>query len=291
MLRSMTGFGKAERTHGEITTSAEIKSLNGKQLDINLKIPPLLRPYEFEIRNLVQQALLRGSVDVTITIKQNGATRPMVINSTLAGHYYQHISAMARELHLPETDILSALLKLPEVVSPSTEEISGEEWVNVREVLSEAIADLDKHRLDEGVSLENDLVLRIANIEKYQHAISLAEPQRRERIRQRLDSALDEWIPKENIDKNRLEQEMVYYIEKLDISEEQVRLSNHLRYFRELLEEPETAMGKRLNFVLQEIGREINTTGAKANDSLIQQSVVKMKDELEKAKEQILNVL
>lgn len=287
----MTGFGKAEKTHGEITTVAEIKSLNGKQLDINLKIPPLLRPYEFEIRNLVQQALLRGSVDVTINIRQNGATRPMVINSTLAGHYYHHISAMAKELHLPETDILSALLKLPEVVSPSSEEISESEWAEVKAVLAEAIEDLETHRLDEGVSLENDLVLRITHIENLQHEVKAQEPQRRERIRQRLDSSLDEWISKENIDKNRLEQEMVYYIEKLDISEELVRLSNHLRYFREVMEESDKAMGKRLNFVLQEIGREINTTGAKANDSLIQQSVVKMKDELEKAKEQIMNVL
>lgn len=287
----MTGFGKAEKTHGEITTVAEIKSLNGKQLDINLKIPPLLRPYEFEIRTLIQQALLRGSVDVTINIRQNGATRPMVINSTLAGHYYQHISAMAKELHLPETDILSALLKLPEVVSPSAEEISEAEWAEVKGVLAEAIEDLDTHRLDEGVSLENDLVLRITHIENLQHEVKAQEPQRRERIRQRLDSSLEEWISKENIDKNRLEQEMVYYIEKLDISEELVRLANHLRYFREVMEEPDRAMGKRLNFVLQEIGREINTTGAKANDSLIQQSVVKMKDELEKAKEQIMNVL
>lgn len=287
----MTGFGKAEKTHGEITTVAEIKSLNGKQLDITLKIPPLLRPYEFEIRTLIQQALLRGSVDVTINIRQNGATRPMVINSTLAGHYYQHISAMAKELHLPETDILSALLKLPEVVSPSAEEISEAEWAEVKGVLAEAIEDLDTHRLDEGVSLENDLVLRITHIENLQHEVKAQEPQRRERIRQRLDSSLEEWISKENIDKNRLEQEMVYYIEKLDISEELVRLANHLRYFREVMEEPDRAMGKRLNFVLQEIGREINTTGAKANDSLIQQSVVKMKDELEKAKEQIMNVL
>lgn len=287
----MTGFGKAEKTHGEITTVAEIKSLNGKQLDITLKIPPLLRPYEFEIRTLIQQALLRGSVDVTINIRQNGATRPMVINSTLAGHYYQHISAMAKELHLPETDILSALLKLPEVVSPSAEEISEAEWAEVKGVLAEAIEDLDTHRLDEGVSLENDLVLRITHIENLQREVKAQEPQRRERIRQRLDSSLEEWISKENIDKNRLEQEMVYYIEKLDISEELVRLANHLRYFREVMEEPDRAMGKRLNFVLQEIGREINTTGAKANDSLIQQSVVKMKDELEKAKEQIMNVL
>lgn len=287
----MTGFGKAERTHGELTTSVEIKSLNGKQLDVNLKISPLLRPYEFDIRNLVQQTLMRGSVDVTINIRQNGATRPMVINTTLAGHYYRHISAMARELSLPETDILGALLKLPEVVSPSTEEISPAEWEEVKDVLGEAIRDIDKHRLDEGISLEQDLLLRIDNIEQYQEEIKVQEPLRKARIRQRLDNSLEEWILKENLDKNRLEQELVFYIEKLDISEEQVRLANHLRYFRETIAEDGLAMGKRLNFILQEVGREINTTGAKANDAIIQQSVVRMKDELEKAKEQIMNVL
>lgn len=287
----MTGFGKAERTEGEITTSVEIKSLNGKQLDINLKMSPLLRPYEFEIRSLIQQALLRGSLDVNINIKQNGATRPMVINTSLARHYYESISAMAMELKLPENEILGALLKLPEVVCPSSEEISQKEWLMVKEVLVEAIGDLDKHRLDEGASLEEDLNLRINNIESFQIEIKHQEPLRKEKVRQRLETSLEEWVTRENLDKNRLEQELIYYIEKQDISEEQVRLMNHLRYFREILRDQAIAMGKRLNFILQEIGREINTTGAKANDANIQQSVVKMKDELEKAKEQIMNVL
>lgn len=287
----MTGFGKAERIHGDISTAIEIKSLNGKQLDLNLKIPPMLRPYEFELRNRIQQSVVRGSVDVTITIRQNGATRPMVINTTLARHYYQHISTMAKDLGLPEDDVLGALLKLPEVVSPSTEEIAPGEWAEVQEVLSEALESLDTHRLNEGASLEKDLLLRMTNIEAYRQEVERQEPRRRERIRQRLDGSLEEWISKENLDRNRLEQELLYYIEKLDISEELVRLANHLRYFHEMLGESERATGKRLNFVLQEIGREINTTGAKANDALIQQSVVKMKDELEKAKEQIMNVL
>jgi uncharacterized protein (TIGR00255 family) len=287
----MTGFGKSEVTHGEITTTVEIKSLNGKQLDINLKISPLLRPYEFEIRNMIQQALFRGSIDVIINIRQNGAARPMVINSLLAKHYYQSISSMAQELNLPENDILSALLKLPEVVSPSTEELLPREWEQVKQVLDQAIAEIDKHRLDEGASLKEDLLLRINNIEKYQQEVAAQEPLRKEKIRQRLEASLEELVNKENIDKNRMEQELIFYIEKLDISEEQVRLANHCRYFKEVLQENVPVMGKKLNFILQEIGREINTTGAKANDAGIQQWVVRMKDELEKAKEQIMNVL
>lgn len=287
----MTGFGKAEMTKGEITASVEIKSLNGKQLDINLKIPAMLKPYEFEIRNELQQSLIRGSLDVLINIRQNGTSRPMVINTDLAKKYYESISSLAKDLSLPENDVLSALLKLPEVVVPSTEEISENEWLHVKETLKLCMEDLDKHRLDEGTVLEKDLLSRIHHIEAGQEEIQREEPLRREKIRQRLESSLEEWVGKENIDKNRLEQELIFYIEKLDISEEQVRLKNHCRYFKEVLKDKERTSGKKLNFILQEIGREINTTGAKANDVVIQQCVVRMKDELEKAKEQIMNVL
>lgn len=291
MIRSMTGFGKAESTSKEMTTTVEIKSLNGKQLDLNLKLSPLLKAYEFEIRNLLQQNLYRGSLDIFINIRQNGATRPMVINIELAKKYYESIIAMARELSLPENDILNALLKLPEVVTPSTEELSSEEWEKVKVTIIAAIKDLDEHRQDEGRFLEEDLMLRIDNIETFQSRIAEKEPARKEKIRQRLETALAEWTGSGNIDYNRLEQELTYYIEKLDISEEQVRLNNHCRYFKEILKEEEVTRGKKLNFILQEIGREINTTGSKANDADIQQWVVKMKDELEKAKEQVLNVL
>ncbi len=291
MLRSMTGFGKAEMTKGEITASVEIKSLNGKQLDINLRIPAMLKPYEFDIRNELQRCLIRGSLEVSINIRQNGSSRPMVINTDLAKKYYESIFLLAKELDLPQNDVLSALLKLPEVVVPSTEEMSEEEWLHVKETLKRCIEDLDKHRLDEGAVLEKDLLLRIHHIEAGQEEIQAEDPLRREKIRQRLEASLEEWIGKENIDKNRLEQELIFYIEKLDISEEQVRLRNHCRYFKEVLKDEEQASGKKLNFILQEIGREINTTGAKANDVVIQQCVVRMKDELEKAKEQIMNVL
>lgn len=287
----MTGFGKAETNSNSLTTTVEIKSLNGKQLDVNLKLSPLLKAFEFEIRSLLKQSLHRGSLDVTINIRQNGAIRPMVINTELAGKYYESISAMAQEFGLTNQDVLGALLKLPEVVSPSTEELPEEDWEKVKATLLLAIEELDRHRLDEGQSLEDDLLLRVSNIEKFQRNITEKEPARKEKIRQRLETALSEWANSATMDKNRLEQELVYYIEKLDISEEEVRLTNHCRYFREVLKEDSVTRGKKLNFILQEMGREINTTGSKANDSDIQQWVVKMKDELEKAKEQILNVL
>lgn len=291
MIRSMTGFGKAEQTFSEMVIRIEIRSLNGKQLDINLKAPPVLKPVEIEIRNFLKQTLLRGSLDVTIQIVQNGASRPMEINTSLAAGYYQSIQQLATELSLPQNDIISALLRLPDVIAPATEELTEETHQAFRQVLNNAVEQLDTHRLNEGKMLENDLLLRVKNIEQYQEEIKKIEPERKTRIRQRLEQALKEWMNKEQVDQNRLEQELIFYIEKLDISEEQVRLANHCRYFREILNEEEVAKGKKLNFILQEMGREINTTGAKANDAGLQRFVVKMKDELEKAKEQIMNVL
>lgn len=291
MLKSMTGFGRAEVTKGETTIVAEIKSLNGKQFEVNLKLSPLLKPYEFDIRNLLQQGLQRGTLDATINIKQNGATRPVVINTELARYYHQAIVAMADELQLPQEDMLNVLMKLPEVVTPATEQMSESEWAGVANVIRQAIADMDEHRIDEGAVLEKDLLLRIDNILLYTEKVRELDPLRKDRVRQRLETMLAEYVGKENIDGNRLEQELIFYLEKLDISEELVRLHNHCRYFKDILAEADAAKGKKLGFVLQEIGREINTTGSKANDAGIQQWVVMMKDELEKAKEQVLNVL
>src|SRR5690348_245568 len=291
MLKSMTGFGRAEITKGEKIIGIEIKSLNGKQLEVNLKIPALLKPYEFDIRGLLQQSLQRGSLDVMVNIKQNGSNKPVIINNELAKQYYQSIIALADDLQLPRTDILNALLKLPEVVTPATEQLPEEDWNEIKAALNAAMEDVDRHRLDEGDILEKDMRSRIGNILQYLENVKQQDPARREIMRQRLESQVREWAGKENVDKNRLEQELIYYLEKLDISEEQVRLANHCRYFKEILEEKETAKGKKLGFVLQEIGREINTIGSKANDASIQQWVVMMKDELEKAKEQVLNVL
>jgi len=287
----MTGYGRAEQTINGKTFLVEIKSLNGKQFDLRLNIPSLLKPFEFEVRNLLSEGLQRGSVECIITLKQNGASKPISINTDLAKAYYHSVAALAAELHIETGDILSTILKLPDVVTSSTEVLTDDEWKGFALVLKEAIGLLNVHRIDEGKSLEADLLLRLKNIEEQQALIVTLEPQRRLRIREGLLKLLEENVGKENYDPNRLEQELIYYIEKIDISEEQVRLNNHCKYFRDILQEKETSKGKKLSFILQEFGREINTTGSKANDAAMQKAVILMKDELEKAKEQILNVL
>ena len=291
MLKSMTGIGRAEQTIGKKTFLVEIKSLNGKQFEISLKIPSLLRPYEFDIRNLLSENLLRGSIDCLITLKQNGAARPVVINTELAKSYYQSLAELAENLNLDTGSILSSLLKLPEVVVPSTEVLDEDDWKGFQQVMLSAIKNINDHRINEGAVLEKDLTQRINNIREQQKKVIELEPLRQQKIREGLEKLLEENVGKDNFDSNRLEQEMIYYIEKIDISEEQVRLQNHCEYFQSLLNENGEAKGKKLSFILQEIGREINTTGAKAYDATIQKCVVLMKDELEKAKEQVLNVL
>jgi uncharacterized protein (TIGR00255 family) len=291
VLYSMTGFGRAEQTIDGKTFLVEVRSLNGKQFDLRITIPPLLKPYEFDIRSILNESLQRGSVECMITLKQNGATKPVSINTELAKAYYKPVADLAQELNLDSSSILSTLLKLPEVITPTTEVLSEEEWSSFEKVLRDALALLNEHRKEEGRSLANDLVSRIEKIEQLQEDIRKIEPARREKIREGLVKVVEDNVGKENYDKNRLEQELIYYIEKIDISEEQVRLKNHCDYFRQIMEEQDPSKGKKLSFILQEIGREINTTGSKAYDSAVQKSVVLMKDELEKAKEQVLNVL
>ena len=291
MLYSMTGYGRAEQTIGDKTFLVEVRSLNGKQFDLRINIPALLKPFEFDIRNALNEGLQRGSVECFITIKQNGTGKPVSINTDLAKAYYEPVAALAKELGLPEGDILSTLLKLPEVITASSETLSDTDWEGFQKVLKEAIYQLNEHRKNEGLSLEADLLLRVSNIEKHQESLTILAPKRRIKIKEGLVKLLEEQVGKENYDDNRLEQELIFYIEKIDISEEQVRLNNHCAYFRSILAEKELSKGKKLSFILQEFGREINTTGSKANDVEIQQLVILMKDELEKAKEQILNVL
>jgi len=291
MLYSMTGYGRAEQTIGDKTFLVEVRSLNGKQFDLRINIPALLKPFEFEIRNMLNEGLQRGSVECFITIKQNGTGKPVSINTDLVKSYYEPVAALAQELGLPQGDLLSTLLKLPEVITASSETLSDTDWEGFEKVLKEAIFQLNEHRKNEGLSLETDLLLRVSNIEKHQEALTLLAPKRRIKIKEGLVKLLEEQVGKDNYDGNRLEQELIYYIEKIDISEEQVRLNNHCAYFRSILAEKEIGKGKKLSFILQEFGREINTTGSKANDIEIQQLVILMKDELEKAKEQILNVL
>ena len=280
----MTGFGRAEQTVNDKTFLVEIKSLNGKQFEMQLRLPPLLRPYEFDIRAILQEQLVRGTIDCMITIKQNGTSKPVNINTDLIKAYYHQIETLAGELSIDTNSVLSALIRLPEVVTPTNDVLNDKDFEEFKKVLQTALSELNKHR-------ENDLIKRINNINAQAEAIVLLEPNRMKRIREEIVQLLEKHVGKENYDGNRLEQELIYYIEKVDIHEEQVRLKQHCDYFRSLLENKEESKGKKLSFIIQEIGREINTTGSKAYDAEIQKCVVTMKDELEKAKEQILNVL
>ncbi|MEP7163449.1 MAG: YicC/YloC family endoribonuclease [Ferruginibacter sp.] len=291
MLKSMTGFGRAEQTVGDKTFLVEIKALNGKQFELQLKLPPLLRPYEFDIRNMLQEHLIRGTIDCYVNIKQNGTTKPVIINTELIKAYYGQIQGLATELDIDTNSVLSALLRLPEVVTPTNDVLNEGDFKEFSEVLLGALKELNTHRIEEGNSLEKDLLKRIENIKEQEEHILALEPNRKKRIKDEIHQLLDEHVGKENIDNNRMEQELIYYMEKIDIHEEQIRLRQHCEYFNDIMNGPEDGKGKKLSFVLQEIGREINTTGSKAYDADIQKCVVKMKDELEKAKEQVLNVL
>ncbi|MGC4101342.1 YicC/YloC family endoribonuclease [Ferruginibacter sp.] len=291
MLKSMTGFGRAEQTVNDKTFLVEIKALNGKQLELQLKLPALLKSYEFEIRNTLQEHLVRGTIDCYITIKQNGTAKPVTINTDLIKAYYRQIEELAGELNIDTNSVLSALLRLPEVVTPATDILDENDFTEFNKVLKAALNDLNQHRIEEGAGLEKDLVQRIDNIREQEEAILILEPNRKKRIVEEINQLLEKNVGKENIDNNRMEQELIYYMEKIDIHEEQIRLRQHCEYFKSILQEPEEGKGKKLSFILQEIGREINTTGSKAYDADIQKCVVKMKDELEKAKEQVLNAL
>jgi uncharacterized protein (TIGR00255 family) len=291
MLKSMTGFGRAEKNVGDKTFLIDIKSLNGKQFELQLKLPAILKPFEFDIRRLLSENLSRGSVDCMISLKDTGSAKPVTINTDLAKAYYKPLAELSAALNLDPSHILSTLVKLPEVITPSSETLSDKEWADFQLVLKSAMDNLNTHRLNEGAVMEKDLLLRISNIEIQQAEVIKLEPLRKIKIREGITRLLEENVGKENYDGNRLEQELIYYIEKIDITEEQVRLKNHCDYFKTLLAEKEESKGKKLSFIMQEIGREINTTGSKAYDSTIQKAVVMMKDELEKAKEQVLNVL
>jgi len=276
----MTGYGRAESILKDKTFLVEVKSLNGKQFDVRLNAPSLLKPYEVEIRNKLNEELYRGSVECSISIKSNGVSKPVSVNKELAKSYYQPIMELAQELGMRTENILSTLLKMPDVVSSTNEVLTEEEWQFLFTLLKQAIDHLIKHRGEEGKS-----------IEKQQSVVEIHEPNRSEKIKEGMVKLLEQHVGADKYDHNRLEQELIYYIEKIDISEERVRLKNHCDYFKEMLKESEPCKGKKLSFILQEIGREINTTGSKANDVDIQKAVIMMKDELEKAKEQILNVL
>jgi uncharacterized protein (TIGR00255 family) len=291
MLKSMTGFGRASVSVGDKVLSIDLKSLNGKQFELQLKMPALLKPYEFEIRKCLAENLGRGTVDCQIILKEAGPSVPVSINTQLARSYYQSLAQLATELGLDTTHLLPSLLKLPDVIVSGGDVLKEEEWELFKKGLHETIKAINKHRNEEGKALEADLLERINQIEKRQTEITALDPVRREKLRASMNKSIQEHLKEEAIDRNRLEQELIYYIEKMDISEELVRLRNHCSYFREQVATAEEGKGKKLSFILQEIGREINTTGSKAYDAGIQRLVVEIKDELEKAKEQVLNIL
>lgn len=291
MLRSMTGYGRGECAINDRIFIVELRSLNGKQFELLLKIPALLKPFEFELRNFLAENLVRGSVECTITIKQNGSSKNSTINLDLARSYYRQLKQLTDELDADDSQLISSILRIPDVISAGNEVLSDDDWNQVKTVLIDSVNMINKHRLDEGAAMEKELLLRIENIESLQQKLSVLEPQRKQKIREHIQKLLDEHIGNELVDKNRFEQELIYYFEKIDLTEEQVRLTNHCNYFKTLIAEGEISKGRKLSFLLQEIGREINTIGSKAYDANIQKYVVEMKDELEKAKEQVLNIL
>jgi uncharacterized protein (TIGR00255 family) len=287
----MTGFGRAEATVNGRQVVVEVKALNGKQFDMATKLPPILRSYELDIRNMLNALLIRGTIDLTVSVRQEGASKPMVINTDLALFYYQAMKQIAEKTGLPEENIIATLMRMPEVVAPDQDVLPEAEWESVRLVIEDAAKQLMEHRRHEGEAMLRDIKLRIDTIDKLHEKILPLEADRMERIRARITQWLEDMAGKEKIDPNRFEQEMIYYLERMDFSEEKIRLKQHCGYFNDTINENDAAIGRKLNFILQEIGREINTLGSKANHAEIQQIVINMKDELEKAKEQILNIL
>lgn len=300
MILSMTGYGKAVATFNEKKISVEIKSLNSKALDLSTRVAPLYREKEMEIRQMIQQKVIRGKVDFAIWIEKDAATEAAPINVALIENYYNQLQNVAKRLGLSEQEIngansasdwMKVLMRMPDVMSrQEIEELSDEEWAVVRQAIDDALCALVDFRKQEGAALEKKFNEKIDNIEELMLSIEPYEKARVEKIRARIIDGLKA-IPEIEYDKNRLEQELIYYIEKLDISEEKQRLANHLNYFRETMAEVEGGQGKKLGFIAQEMGREINTTGSKSNQAEMQNIVVKMKDELEQIKEQVLNAL
>lgn len=291
MLYSMTGFGRAEANINNRQVVVEMKSLNGKQFEMSPKLSPILRAYELDIRSMLNGILMRGNIDLTVTIKQEGATKPMTVNTDLAAYYYQSMKQIADTLNVPEDNILSTLMRMPEVVGVDQDMLPEQDWEEVKKLILTAANELMLHRKNEGTALHKDLHQRISNIESLHQTILPLEEERKEKVRQKITNAMNELLGSDKADPNRFEQEMIYYLERMDFSEEKTRLTQHCKYFHDTVEKEGIMKGKVLGFILQEIGREINTLGAKANHAGIQQIVIKMKDELEKAKEQILNIL
>jgi uncharacterized protein (TIGR00255 family) len=291
MIKSMTGYGKAVAEIREKKITVELKSLNSKSLDLNLRLPWLYKEKETEIRNLLSQKLDRGKIDLSINLDVLDSEIIPVINKNVVKDYYVQLKEIAGELNIKTDDqLLSVIMRLPDALKTEKPELKDEEWIIVRDKILESASLLDEYRIEEGKSLEADLRRCIDKIQNLLGEVESFEVDRIKRIKERLNNSLLENVGSENIDMNRFEQELIFYLDKLDINEEKVRLRKHCEYFLEkIISEPPN--GKILIFIAQEIGREINTIGSKANDASIQKLVVMMKDELEKIKEQTFNVL
>ena len=292
MILSMTGYGKAVVTYKEKKISVEIKSLNSKNFDLSTRIAPLYREKEMEVRQTLANLLERGKVDFSLWIEKDAALDATPINVQLVKNYYQQIKNIATEIGIPEpNDWFSTLLHLPDVTTKTEIEILEEdEWNVTKQAINKAVECLIDFRKQEGAALECKFHEKINNIEALLKSIEPYEESRVPKIKEKIIEGLEQ-VAKVDYDRNRLEQELIYYIEKLDINEEKQRLANHLNYFRETMQEKGHGVGKKLGFIAQEMGREINTTGSKSNQAEMQNIVVKMKDELEQIKEQVLNVL
>ena len=291
MIQSMTGYGKAVVEFGGKKINVEVKSLNSKTLDLSTRIAPIYREKEMQIRQMVAQALTRGKVDFSIWIEKDNVVDATPVNAALVANYYKQLKDIAGKNNIPEPqDWLATLMRMPDVLTKTeTENLTDEEWNAATEAITTALNNLVDFRKQEGAALQKKFNEKIDNITALLASIEPYEKARVEKIRQRIIDGLKS-IPEVEYDKNRLEQELIYYIEKLDISEEKQRLTNHLKYFRETMDETQ-GVGKKLGFIAQEMGREINTTGSKSNNAEMQNIVVKMKDELEQIKEQVLNAL
>ena len=291
MIQSMTGYGKATVAFGEKKINVEIKSLNSKAMDLSVRIAPLYREKEMEIRNQIAKTLERGKVDFSLWVEKEAAEAATPINAALMSNYYEQFKCIAETTDIPmPADIFATLLRMPDVLTKvDIQELTEEEWKVVRQAIDEAITQITNFRIQEGAALEKKFLEKLDNIEALMKEIEPYEMERVTKIREKITAALEKTI-NVDYDKNRLEQELIYYIEKLDINEEKQRLSNHLAYFRETMATGH-GQGKKLGFIAQEMGREINTTGSKSNHAEMQNIVVRMKDELEQIKEQVLNVM
>ncbi|OFX83269.1 MAG: YicC family protein [Bacteroidetes bacterium GWF2_33_16] len=291
MIKSMTGYGKAECELSDKKVIIEIKTLNSKTLDIYAKIPGMYREKELEIRNELSKILQRGKIEFVLYYEYTSGNKATTINSAVVRNYIDQLSLIAKDLKITNTEqLLQIAMRMPDTLNTEKEEINENEWQLVLETIIKAINQVDQFRIQDGNQLKSEFNNRINLIDKYKNDILPFEKVRIEKFKVKLKENLRAWLDEKDIDKNRFEQEIIYYIEKIDISEEKARLANHCSYFKEVMDEIEPS-GKKLGFITQEIGREINTLGSKANDSDIQKIVVLMKDELEKIKEQVLNIL